>query len=366
MTVSQHPARIAILAGTLGHGGIGAIVRDHCARWPDAGLAVELVLAREASPFDHQIDPRVRVTRLATLHPLWGVIALARWLRRARPDVVVVHRPRLLQPLRRAIALGGVRPRCIGAVHGMLSQQFAADPAPNKRRALRDLTHCDALVASSRGAARDACATLGLPAAAIAVAYPPVCPVRLRALADAAPATSVGALQDYVVSVGRLEAVKDHATALAAFARIAHDHPQLELVLVGEGAERGPLQACAVAMGLRARVHFTGFAANPYPWIARARALVLCSREESLGIVLAEALALGTPVIATDCPAGPAEVLADGLHGRLVPVGDVSALATAIATTLTDPIRPDPNAIAPFDPTASSAVWLNALYGHRV
>ena len=78
-------------------------------------------------------------------------------------------------------------------------------------------------------------------------------------------------------------------------------------------------------------------------------------------MVLAEALALGTPVIATDCPGGPAEILENGRYGRLVPPGDESALADAIAATLAAPHRPAPDAVARFDPDASSHVWLAAL-----
>ena len=91
------------------------------------------------------------------------------------------------------------------------------------------------------------------------------------------------------------------------------------------------LQAEAARLGLAEQVLFAGFQANPLPWIAHATGLVLASRYEGLGNVLVEALACGTLVVATDCPHGPAEILADGAFGALVPVGEAALLADAMA-----------------------------------
>ena len=93
--------------------------------------------------------------------------------------------------------------------------------------------------------------------------------------------------------------------------------------------------------GLHANIDLPGFVPNPYAYMARARAFVLSSRWEGSPNVLVEAMACGIPVIATDCPSGPAEILDAGRFGRLVPVGDADALAESIMQTLEMPVAAD-------------------------
>lgn len=363
MTITQQRPRVAILAGALGRGGIAVIVRDHCMRWVAAGVDVSLVVERGDSPFAADIPRGVAVTELADLHPTWGVPRLLVWLLRTRPQAVVVHRPRLLRPLYRAMALSGVRPRVIGVLHSMLSSRIVSGAVQRNRAESANLARCDALVATSRGLARDAAAVLGVRPDSVAIAYPPICVEALRTRAVEtpwAPALHVSP-REYFVAAGRLEGVKDFPTLFRAFARVAPRYPELDLVVLGEGAEFAALRELASTLGIAGRAHLAGFAINPYPWIAGARALVLSSLHEGFGIVIAEALALRVPVISTDCPAGPAEILEDGRHGRLVPVGDPAALAEAMLASLAEPLRATPAAVARFDPAASSAVYLRVL-----
>jgi glycosyltransferase involved in cell wall biosynthesis len=142
----------------------------------------------------------------------------------------------------------------------------------------------------------------------------------------------------YIVSVARLDEVqKDHRTLLRAYARLVRERTVAEdLVIVGDGANRGELEALAKALGIAARVHFQGYRNNPHPLIAGARMHVLSSRYEGLPMVLLEALALGKAVVASDCPTGPREMLDEGRYGLLVPVGDEAALADAIWRVLSD------------------------------
>jgi len=135
-----------------------------------------------------------------------------------------------------------------------------------------------------------------------------------------------------VIAAGRLDQVKDFPTLLRAFARLADK--KLRLVVLGEGGQRLTLENLARELGIAGRVDFPGWIANPFALMSRARLFVLSSRYEGLGNVLVEALACGCPVVSTDCPHGPREILENGKWGALVPVGDDAALAAAMETAL--------------------------------
>jgi glycosyltransferase involved in cell wall biosynthesis len=137
------------------------------------------------------------------------------------------------------------------------------------------------------------------------------------------------------VTVGRLIEQKDHSTLLQAFASLRKQR-NARLLVLGEGEARPQLERLAGSLGLRNDVSLPGFADNPYAYMSRAAGFVLSSAREGLPTVLIEALALGVPVISTDCPSGPREILKDGTLGALVPVGDVSALAGAMNRILDD------------------------------
>jgi glycosyltransferase involved in cell wall biosynthesis len=142
----------------------------------------------------------------------------------------------------------------------------------------------------------------------------------------------------YIVSVARLDEIqKDHRTLLRAYAELLNLATIEEhLVIVGDGAFRRELEALAREFGIAQRVHFTGYRDNPHALVAGARLQVLSSRYEGMPMVLLEALALGKPVIASDCPTGPREILGDGRFGILFPVGSVDELAGALHRVLTD------------------------------
>jgi glycosyltransferase involved in cell wall biosynthesis len=139
-----------------------------------------------------------------------------------------------------------------------------------------------------------------------------------------------------LINVAALERQKGHEVLLKAHASVLASGVFHELVLVGEGTLKEPLAALAKQLGVADTVHFAGYRQNPYALMARSSALVLSSHMEGFALVLAEALALGIPVISTDCESGPREVLQDGRFGLLVPVNDHRKLADAILRILTE------------------------------
>jgi glycosyltransferase involved in cell wall biosynthesis len=142
----------------------------------------------------------------------------------------------------------------------------------------------------------------------------------------------------FIVSVARLdERQKDHRTLLKAYAALRTRCRAVgDLVLLGDGPDRAALERFAVELGLERSVRFVGFCSNPFPYIQAAQVLVLSSRYEGFGMVLSEAMALGTPVLSSDCPTGPSDLLDGGKAGLLVAVGDADGMADALQVLLTD------------------------------
>ena len=145
------------------------------------------------------------------------------------------------------------------------------------------------------------------------------------------------ALGPYIVAVGRLEYQKGFDLLLRAYAQLQPERHKL--VLIGEGQEQAHLRALVKELGLEGRVVMPGFQDNPYVWMKGAELFISSSRYEGFCRVIAEALAVGTPVVATDCPSGPAEVLQGGRYGILVETENPDALAQGIRTLLCDPAQ---------------------------
>jgi glycosyltransferase involved in cell wall biosynthesis len=194
------------------------------------------------------------------------------------------------------------------------------------------------VIAVSNGVADDFARLARFPRERILTIHSPVDAARLRALAAQPPDEPwlAPGERPVVLGVGRLVPAKSFATLLHAFA-LLRARRTARLLLLGEGPERARLQSLARALGVERDVRLRGYVANPFAFMARAAVLASSSIHEGLANVLREALACGCPVVATDCPSGSAEALANGALGRLVPVGDAAALAAAIEETLASP-----------------------------
>lgn len=359
MTPDAMPAarlRIALIVTDLAGGGAEKAMLKIAALLAARGHAVELVLLEDRRA--HGVPEGVGVRALAApgelSHGWLGKRLAARKLHRlldgGRPYDLIVS----TLPFADEIAHRARLPRhwcrianTLGAEIALLARANAAKAARRRSR-YASLYGAHALVAVSQGVAEDLRAGLGLATPIEVIPNPfDVEAIRTRATEAAAGLPT----RPYAVHVGRYAAQKRHDLLLDAWARLS-DAP--ELVLLAEPDRR--LEALVAARGLRERVRIAGFQENPYPWIAGARLLVLCSDHEGLPNVLLEALACGTPVVSTDCPSGPAEILRE-LPESLVPCGDAAALAAAIARTLASP--PDLARVdfAPYRPERIAAAW---------
>lgn len=140
----------------------------------------------------------------------------------------------------------------------------------------------------------------------------------------------------HIFSVGRLSPEKGFLTLIEAFALLRKQRP-VKLTIVGEGAERQNLEAKIAELGVSGDIDLPGHHPHPIAALARASLFVSSSSHEGLGNAIIEAMACGIPVVCTDAPHGPREILEGGRLGPLVPVGDAGALAEAMAKTLDDP-----------------------------
>jgi glycosyltransferase involved in cell wall biosynthesis len=136
-----------------------------------------------------------------------------------------------------------------------------------------------------------------------------------------------------VLACGRLSQDKNHAFLVRAFARL--QHPNARLVILGEGPQRGTIEAEVARLNLKDRVALPGYC-DPQPWYEKASCFAITSTRETFGLVVVEALAAGLPIVTT-ASGGPEEILENGRYGRIVPQGDARAFAAALDAALADP-----------------------------
>jgi glycosyltransferase involved in cell wall biosynthesis len=222
----------------------------------------------------------------------------------------------------------------------------------------------DAVTAISVGVAEDLARVTGLQDERIRIIYNPVVTSELQErAAEGVDDTWLGPDQPPVIlGVGRLVKQKDFSTLLRAFA-LARKRIKVRLIIIGEGEQRNALKDLGRELGVEEEVRLPGFVTNPYAYMARSAVFALSSKWEGLGMALIEAMACGTPVVSTDCPSGPREILEKGRWGRLVPVGSVESLAQAIVETVEDPGCDPQRRAAYFSVQAAVDQYLQLLYG---
>lgn len=303
------------------------------------GLRVDLVLVKTGGVYSDEIHPEIRVVDLKAGTLRRGLPPLIRYLRRTKPRVLLsaLNGANVAAILARSLAFSPTR--VVLTQHNTLRHR--AWDGPETRRSLsrplipRLYRHADRIIAVSQGLAEELLDLTKLPRDRVVTIYNPVITPELFRLAQEPvdhPWFQVGS-DPVILGVGRLVPQKDFPTLLRAFARVRASR-RARLVILGEGPERARLQQLAYDLGIDSEVDMPGFVRNPYAWMARASLFVLSSAWEGFGVVLVEAMACGTPVVSTDCPHGPAEILQGGRYGMLVPVGDEAAMADAILRVL--------------------------------
>lgn len=371
---------VAFFLDHLGGGGVQKVWLILAGALAQRGHRVDLLLCEAEGPLAAQVPDQVRVIELSRssvfnagrqflladakgVVPFWGLLLVAtsasgtqpyysdlvRYLRSERPYALYAATPHMNLEAIRARKQAGVPTRLIVSEHNNL---VAGHPLvtglsryylpPLLRRAYK---LADAVVAVSNGVADDVAARTGLARERITTIYNPAVTPQLLSQSEE-PLDDPWFLPDappVVLGAGRLGHAKDFPTLIRAFARVRKLRPA-RLMIIGEAKtprktdkRRARLVALAEELGVAADVKIPGFVQNPFKYMRHAGVFVLSSRYEGLGNVLIEAMATGSPVVSTDCPSGPSEILDNGYYGPLVAVGDDAALSKAIVSVLDNP-----------------------------
>lgn len=338
--VSGVGLRVALFLADLRGGGaermMVALANGLCRR----GCEVDLLVVDLAGPYLDEVEGGVRLVKLGRRRVASAIVPLARYLRAKRPHALIstLTHANLVALTAKRLAGGPTRVVVREANTPVASQAHDLKSRVMRMMINRAYRHADGVVAVSEGVARALQTVAGLTPQQVTTLYNPVVSRRLQVAAAepvdhpwlATPEAPV------ILSVASLTAKKDLATLLRAFARLVED-TDARLLVLGEGPERGELERQRAELGLADKVDLPGFDPNPFRYMARADLFVLSSRVEGLPGALIQALACGCPVVSTDCPSGPREILDDGLYGELVPVGDAAAMAEAMARSLREP-----------------------------
>lgn len=302
-----------------------------------AGHDVTLVLHARQGELVSQLTPDIKLVSFDTARVAADLLPLIRYIRTARPDILIssLDHQNIIAMAAKALTPGATK--IIICQHNALSTESMTGwkyrVVPSLYRAL--FPFAAGCIAVSEGVAGDVSAASFIPRDKISVIYnPTIGPGFAARLAE--PATHPwfhDGGPPVFVTAGRLAPQKDHASLLHAFALHRRQAP-CRLMILGTGPLEGSLRRLAAELSITESVAFIGFAANPLPYMREAAAFLLTSRYEGFGNVLVEAIGCGTPAVAFDCPFGPAEILAQGRYGRLIAPGDIAAFAKALSEPL--------------------------------
>jgi len=337
---------IAILLPNLKGGGAERMRVNLARVWLAEGFNVDFVLQKKEGELLELLPAGCRVFDLNAPRIRSTVGPLRSYLREQRPTVLLAAMWPLTSAAILAARLSGTATRVVVSDHNILTITNENDgPGPIHAffmGAIILMTYpmANVRVAVSEGVADTLSALSKIPKHKFKVIYNPAAALKPTDFVGPCPPELANLPHPLILTVGSLKQEKNHAMLIKAFRHIA-DQTTAILCILGEGQERDQLERLVQELNLSGRVLMPGFRLDPTPWYRRASLFVLSSIAEGFGNVLVEALEQGVPVVSTDCPSGPREILADGAFGHLVPPGDPEALGDAILAALSTPHDPE-------------------------
>jgi glycosyltransferase involved in cell wall biosynthesis len=367
--MSNHTPHLAILASFSGEGGVERMILNLAKGLLCLGCRVELLCIREDSPHLKQLPSDIKIIPLGVRHALQAVMPLAGYLRKNRPDGLIAAKDRAGQAAVLARLLSGVQTRLAIRIGTTVSAAIKDRPFYQKWAwylPMRILyARADRIIGVSEGVAQDIRRITGLDSTHV-IALPN--PVIHKGIYELATHSTGHIWLDkptcpVILGIGRLTRQKDFHTLIKAFS-LVYQKMDCRLVILGRGRDEASLRSLAQQLKVATAVDFAGWSPNPYAFLSKASLFVLSSRWEGSPNVLTEAMALGVPCVATDCPSGPSELLTGELSRHLVPVEDHEAMARAMLDTLQTPPNAQllKDAVRPYEIQNSARHYLNALF----
>lgn len=331
--------RVILVIGDLTIGGAERVTVNLANQFVNDGINVEVLVINKRGCLIDELSDQVTVSTLSANRMPWTAIELARHLRRTRPDVLISFMTAINIMSTFAAELSRVSTQVILTEHNTQTQKEDSRTRRKLFQAKYVYKFADHIVGVSNGVTEDISKWANVSADKITTIYNPVVTNEIINSNYTLPNKEWfnNSAISVVLTAGRHSKQKDHRTLLRAFAELHKEQEHTRLVILGEGELTSEYQDLAVDLGIDNKVSLPGFVDNPYQYMTHADVFALSSRWEGLSLVLIEAMACGTPVVSTDCPNGPSEVLKDGEYGELVPVGDPSSLKNALMRTLQSP-----------------------------
>ncbi len=347
--MSKYKPQISFFIHSLDGGGVERNTLNLIQGFVKKGFKVDLLLRSAQGEYLSQLPPQVRIVELG--NGFQGLLRLIKYLKQEKPLNLFSAMYPINEMAILAKYLTKSSTRIIVSIHSILSsQEHIVEfrwPILNKIHAhwVRLSARlfypwADDIVIVSHAAAKDFVEVTGIPLSRIQVIYNPVITPELLEKSKQPldhPWFKQGE-PPVILAVGRLHQIKNFSHLIRAFAMVRQVQPA-RLMILGTGAEEKQLKALICELGIEQDVVLPGFVDNPYAYIIASSVLVLSSLAEALPTVIIEAIALGTPVVSTDCPSGSREILVGGKYGELVPVGDSQAMAEAIKRVLSGNIK---------------------------
>lgn len=332
---------VALFLPSLRGGGaervMATLAREFCAQ----GIQVDVVVAKAEGPYLFELPDSVRVIDLGVSRVAFGLFGLIRYLRRERPMAMLatMNHANVVALIARCLSFSSTRLVVREAVNLSANINGHSKLTDKVMPFLVGLFYptADSVIAVSRGVAEDLVGVANIQKEKVLVIYNPVDLNELHAKSSISishPWFQKGE-PPVILAVGRLVPQKDFGTLIKAFFLITQQRKiALRLMILGEGEERPKLEEQIRNYGLKKEILLPGFVDNPYPYMKQAAVFVLSSLWEGLPNVLIQAMALGTPVVSTNCPSGPEEILEFGKWGALVPVASPKVMSEAIVSVL--------------------------------